>query len=242
MVLNDELRPMKRLLTILPFLFLLGCQDPEPNDGYEAGYDLTCGFSWSGGNGFVLEKEYAYNFFAGARACAQEHPERVRQVLGLAGNGQTSPTTKSDARMEPAPEKPLEQQELLPSASLQTETVKALTEPAKSPVKTKAVVQSRPPKKPQTAAKTKTPAKAETPSNEKAPAKPKAPAKSKAPAKPKVPAKPKAPAKPIAPVKAEVPVKVEAPPKADAPPVPDGPKRQARQKRTIDTYESFMGE
>jgi hypothetical protein len=75
---------MKYLLVTLPLLILVGCQNSSNNDGYDFGYNLTCGFSSTKANRLVVESRFANDFLEGAIACAHDHPERARQVLGLA--------------------------------------------------------------------------------------------------------------------------------------------------------------
>jgi hypothetical protein len=255
---------MKYLLLAFSVIALVACQDPDENEGYDAGYDLTCGLSWSAGSKFVVEKEFAYNFLAGARACVREHPERARQVLGLAsaertvsaGEGYERMEAGSEdmERMEPgAGEQPTQQvvtaPDRLPVVSAKAPVKAAKKTPAKAAKKTPAKAAKKTPTK---AAK-KTPAKAAKKTPAKAAKKTPAKAAKKTPAKAakKTPVKAakKTPVKAAkkAPVEsAKAPVKdynaAALTDKVDTRPVKAQTRQQTRRKKTITSYESFMGE
>lgn len=239
---------MKYALSALSIFVLFGCEKPVDNEGYVAGYKLTCGFKWDAGNQFVLDKEFAYNFLAGSRECVRKHPELARNVLGLASASQVMP-----AREAETPGK------LTPIAPKNTATGVGPSESTKAPVTTKASVESAPPAKPQPAKSTKAPARAAVPVKAKAPAKaksaekPKAPAKSKVAATPQAPVKAKAPPQPKAPVRTKAPAEVvdatsisgkpSVPaPESAPPPLKVEPRQQIRRKESDNSYELFMGD
>ena len=102
---------MKYLLVTLPLLILVGCQSSSNNDGYDSGYNLTCGFSSTKGNKLVVQSRFANNFLEGAIACAHDHPERARQVLGLAKAERPDPGPQAGSQTVPGVAAQSEQQE-----------------------------------------------------------------------------------------------------------------------------------
>jgi len=253
---------MKPLLLTLPIIFLVGCQDPGTNDGYDAGFRLTCGFSWSPKHKFVTDQEFSYNFLAGAKACAQEHPELARKELGLDREERIVSAREADKRLETATEK---QGEVPPPALVPVKAVDAPIEPAKVPIKAKASATPAVPAKAKASAKSQAHVKARAPAKSKAPVKTTGPAKSKpsvptkAPKKAEASVSAKTSGKAAAPADAKVPVKTKVPVEAvevtshgdqatapvrrvDSPSVPSKPTQQTPRKKTPTSYESFLGE
>jgi len=201
---------MKYALPALSILLLLGCEDSGPHKGYQAGYNLTCGYTWTPENRFVVDKEFAYNFVAGARACAREHPERARMLLGLTVGTQDIPETTAQDTTEAVGD---DQPQSASVPSQQTNTVQAQEEPR--PVK-----EAHRPPNPAVAKKAETPVKAKAQASTKPKVNSKPPPTAKAPEKPKAPAKAAAPTKAKATAKAEAPPKPKATAKVEAPPKP----------------------
>lgn len=246
---------MKYLLLTLSLLSLVACQDSAPNTGakagYVAGYQLTCGLSWSAGNRFVVDKEFARDFLDGAIVCAREHPERARRVLGLAERKQTALATKTDKSIGTAAKKTQQLNPIREEAPKQKESPAPVRHPSNAPrvsAKT-AKAPANPPKASRRAVNAS--AKKTTPVNAaKAPDKTtRAPTKS-AKAPPRSTEAP-APAK-AAPVSREVSVKateptvrsVDAPaptPEIHMPSVEDTSGKRQRPKSRISDYERFMG-
>lgn len=253
---------MKPLLLTLPLLSLVGCQDPGTNDGYDAGYKLTCGFSWSPKHKFVTDQEFSYNFLAGAKACAREHPELARKVLGLDREERIVSAREADKRVETVTE---EQGEVPPPAPVPAKAVDAPIKPAKVPVKAKAPATYAAPVKAKASAKAQAPAKTQAPVKSKAPVKTTGPAKrepsvpTKAPVKAEASVPAKTSVKAAAPADAKAPIKTKAPveavkvtshgdqatapeQRADSPSVSSKPMQQTQRKKTPTSYESFMSE
>lgn len=238
---------MKRLLLTLSLFSLVGCQNSDMNDGYAAGYELTCGFSSSAGNKLVIEKQFAYNFLAGAKACAQEYPERARQVLGLASADRAVSAREANEEMVPEAEEQTEQLKLPDSAPLETETAEAASRAVKAPIQAKAPAQSKAPVQAKIPAKIKAPAKAKSPAKAKAPAQAKAPTKTKAPGQIKAPVQTKAPVEDRAPINtANAPAKEKetnpSRPREGTHSVPAKSRQHTKQKKELTSYELFMGE
>lgn len=253
---------MKPLLLTLPLISLVGCQDPGTNDGYDAGFRLTCGFSWSPKHKFVTDQEFSYNFLAGAKACAQEHPELARKELGLDRGERIVSAREADKRLETATEN---QGEVPPPAPVPVKAVDTPVEPAKDPIKAKASATPAAPAKAKASAKTQAPVKTRAPAKSKAPVKTTGPAKSepsvptKAPKKADVSVPAKVSQKAAAPADAKTPIETKAPVEAvevtshgdqatapvrrvDSPSVPSKPMQQTPRKRTPTSYETFLGE
>ena len=251
---------MKRLLLAISLFLLVGCEDSGNNDGrsegvdagFDAGYRLTCGISWSAGNRFVVDNEFAHKFLVGARACAREHPERARQVLGLAGEKMLVSAKETDGRTEPEPEMteaPM-RREAVVAAPRRTEVKQASAKAAKKPVqarasdKVAAPVRSKAPAKAKAYAPAKASPKRQTPPKVTAPAR--ATVTAEAPAAAKAPVQEKAPAK----AKASVQVATgsskggnsPSPKTANtSPSVPVKSWRQVPRKKPSSSYERFMG-
>jgi hypothetical protein len=222
---------MKRVLLVFFLLCLVGCRDSGTNNGYEAGYKLTCGFSWSPEHKFVTDQEFAYNFLVGAKTCAREHPELARKVLGIARYVRTAPASKADQPEEPVaaelqkpqdsstPTPPAEGPAVSPTGTTATPVTSGVSEKAKAPARPK------PPARPKAAAQ----------------AERKASAEAKPPTKTQTP-----PAKKVRVDAAKAP---PAEKKRSAPRAPDPspaeivkPRPPARSRETKSSYESFMGE
>jgi len=234
--LQNEDQPMKYLLLTLSLLSLFGCQDPETNAGYNAGYDLTCGFSSSPGSNLVVEKEFAYNFLAGARACAHKHPERARKVLGLASQERPVSPREADKQTEAVALEQRAQQEMPAPAPVRITTAAAPIKTAKAPAKAKASTKKPP-------ARTKAPVRTKTPTRAKPPVKTKTTTKAKTPAEVKAPVQAKAPPKAKAPVQDRLPVKAAKAPAQDTRPrAAAQPRKKIQPKQSASSYELFMGQ
>lgn len=93
---------MKYLWLAPVVTFSVACQDSGTDSGekggFVAGYRLTCGFPWEAGSRLVVEQEFARDYRDGAIACAREHPERARRMLGLANQTRTVVAGEAERR------------------------------------------------------------------------------------------------------------------------------------------------